>query len=168
MSTQGQSATRAVHNGWWGQDINTRTVHEGATYTLTVDVSQRMNADGSPREVVTDWYFTSPDGKKTARVCRYSRYEDDHCRWFLQFRPHPTRPRDDQNRHGLQIDWHKPDDTHPSLDVERALWAQAKATAIEWVTKKRVLRGGLVGWCECGWREGMPMHPSTVAKGGAA
>ena len=150
------------------RDTRTETVHKGDAYTLTVVADHRTNNDGSPREVVTDWYFTSADGKKTARVCRYSRNKDGYCRWFLQFRPHPTRPRDSENRHGLQIDWRNPSDAHPSTEVESGLWAQAHRTAIEWVTKKRVLPGGLAGWKECGWREGMPLHASVVAKDGAA
>lgn len=147
-------------------DSGKSEVFEGCDYTLTVEVSQRVNEDGSPREIVTDWYFTSPDGKKTARVCRYSRNKDGHCRWFLQFRPHPKDPRDIENRHGRQIDWRNPADEHPSNEIESALWAQARATAIEWATKKRVLRGGLIGWRECGWREGMPLHASVVPVGG--
>jgi hypothetical protein len=150
------------------RDTRTKTVHKCAEYTLTVDVDHRTNDDGSTREVVTDWYFTSPDGKKTARVCRFSRSRDNYCRWFVQLRPHPTPRYRSESRYGLQIDWAAPAPsdgtarTHPSNETESAVWAQAYATAIEWATKKRVLRGGLAGWCECGWREGTPPHTSVT------
>jgi hypothetical protein len=161
----------------WRDGTTTTTVkseHRGEQYSLLVEVRSDVAADGSHTDVVTDWYFTSADGKKTARVCRHWRASNRFCVWSFQFRPHPTRPRDSENRHGLQIDnWisGKPSEKqhkHPSTEVESGLWAQAHRTAIEWVTKKRVLPGGLAGWKECGWREGMPLHASVVAKDGAA
>lgn len=146
------------------------TTSAGATHSLRVETRTEFDERGATAETVTDWYFTSADGKKTARVMRLWRAHGQFCVWTFQFRPHPTRPRDNENRHGLQIDnWisgaagsdeHK----HPSVPVESALWTQAHKTAIEWVTKRRILRGGLTGWHECGWREGMAMHPSTVAR----
>lgn len=153
--------------------VDTSQTHVGATHTLTIKVSADLNPDGSTNEIVTDWYFSSPDGKKVARVMRQWRAADNFCVWSFQFRPHPTHPRDSENRHGLQIDnWISgpagcKTHVHPSVATECALWKQAHDTAIEWVTKRRILQGGLIGWRECGWREGMEMHSSTVAAGGA-
>lgn len=147
----------------------TSSKHPGRDYSLDVEVTTDTNPDGSTHEIYTEWYFTSSDEKKVARVMRHWR-EGGYCRWSFQFRPHPTHPRDNNNRHGLQIDNRicgdlGGNDVHPSLAVESALWDQARKTAIHWVTKKKILRGGLEGWKECGWREGMPMHSSCVSKG---
>lgn len=148
-------------------DSGKSEVFEGRDYTMRVEVHTAEYDDNS-YEIVTDWYFTSPDGKKVARITRQWRATDSFCVWTFQFRPHPTHPRTRENRHGLQIDnWisgaagcgaHR----LPSNATESGLWSQAHKTAIEWVTKKRILRGGLAGWEECGWREGMLLHASVV------